>query len=207
MARNISLVISQGKVKRRLTVSVVSSSVNMLLSILSHDSRAFGSWKFPTTRSAFFYVSKCMRARRTFGKVGNKTMCCLINQITLSCNTDGRQNIVSGAHNLSDPSLRELVQDTSCARLQLVFKYYESNKFKIKFRFFTLHLLDLKPIKFWYVFCGTCNNTITSMCIICQEFFIIAGNWGDKLGTTHYGVYSQLSALQISFMHSGAPLT
>lgn len=64
----------------------------------------------------------------TFSKMRHKAVRSLVNQIALPCDTDGSQDVVSSAHDLSDASFSEFIENTCCARLQLVLEDNEPDK-------------------------------------------------------------------------------
>jgi hypothetical protein len=187
---------------------VFSLRVKMLLSMLSHDNLAFGSWKSPMIKLAF---SMAWDLRSTFNEVGNKTMGSLVDEITLACYTNGSQNVISGAHNLSNARFWEFVQYTCGTGFQFIFEDDESDKVQPRLGLFTLHFLDFDPIKLCNMFCCTCNYPKAAMGVIGKKLFVVRWNYSDVSSRDSVlfweGRFLQLSALQTSFMHSGAPLT
>jgi len=99
-----------------------------------------------------------------------------VNEIALSGYTNSSQNIISGAHDLSDACFGELVQHPCCAGFQFVFKDDKSDKVQSRFGFCALHLLNLDPVQFGNMFCCTCDDPKATMSIIGKQLFIIAGN-------------------------------
>ncbi len=109
----------------------------------------------------------------TFEKTWDEAVRSAIYQIALSCNANGSQNIVSGAHNFTDSSLLEFVDHSSCAGFKLVFEDNEANELKVRFCFRTLHFLRLQPAQFGNVFSCTSNNPKTSVGIVTQQFIVV----------------------------------
>lgn len=156
-------------------------------------------------------LSKVWDSKTTLPKVRNKTVSSLVNEIALSGYTNSSQNIISGAHDLSDACFGELAQHPCCTGFQFVFKDDKSDKVQSRFGFCALHLLNLDPVQFGNMFCCTCDDPKATMSIIGKQLFIIAGNctFVSKRAQFYVGKdgFLQLSALHTSFIHSGAPLT
>src|SRR6266536_4708015 len=109
----------------------------MLLSMLSQDSRALGSWKSPKRELG---LHKKSGADLTFCKMRNKAVCRLVDKVELPGDTDCSQNVITSAHDFPNASFRKFSQHTSCSRLQLVFENDESNKIKPRLSLLALHL-------------------------------------------------------------------
>jgi hypothetical protein len=156
-------------------------------------------------------ILKVWDLKTTFTKMRDKTVSSLVNEIALSGYTNSSQNIISGAHDLSDSCFGELVQYPCCTGFQFVFKDDKSDKVQSRFGFCALHLLNLDPVQFGNMFCCTCDDPKATMGIISKQLFIIAGNCTliSKRAQSYVGKdgFLQLSALHTSFIHSGAPLT
>lgn len=108
----------------------------------------------------------------------HKAVCVPVDEITFSCDAYSGQDIVSCAHNLSDPGFGELVKNASCSRLQLIFKYDEANKVESRLCLIALHFLYLYPVQLRNMPGGASNNPKTSVRIVGKKVFIVAWNFG-----------------------------
>lgn len=84
----------------------------------------------------------------------------LVDESALSSHTDGREDIITSAHDRPDVSPLQLLNDRRGRWLEFVLKDDEAYKLKIALGFFSLHLLHLEPIDFERL-CGARNDTET----------------------------------------------
>jgi len=84
-------------------------------------------WISAVTCSQVSVILKKKTSIHTLSEMGYKAMSCLINKITLSCNTNGGENVVPSAHNFPNASLGKLIKHTGCGRLQFVLEYDKPN--------------------------------------------------------------------------------
>jgi hypothetical protein len=135
----------------------------MLLSMLSHESRALGSMKLPVDVS---YICATCGSNLTLQKMRHKTMSGFVNQITLSCNTDSSENVVSSTHHLPDTRFGKLIKDSGRTWFQFVFKDDKAQKVETGLCILSLHLLNLDPIELLDVFRSTSYDAKPPMCVI-----------------------------------------
>lgn len=130
--------------------------------MLSHPSLDFGVSASPIHEDQQM-ISIYDKKDFTMREVSHKAMRRPVNEVTLPCNADRRQDVVSRTHDLPDTRRRQFVDYARRARFQLVLKDNEAYKLKIAFDVRTGQFLHLDPAEFRYVLCGACNNTVTSI--------------------------------------------
>ena len=125
-------------------------------------------------------VSKIPSTRRiglTFCKMRHEAVGRFMDEVTFSRNADGCQNVVSSAHHLPDPSFRELVENPSSTRLQLVLKYNESDKVHFRLSILPVHFLYFYPVQLSDMLGSASDHSKATMCIVGQEVLVVTGNY------------------------------
>lgn len=93
-------------------------------------------------------------------------MCGRVDQITLSTDTNGRQNVVPSTHDYTHAGITQLLEHTSGCGLEFVLEDDKTDKIKIRFDLFAFHLLDLHPVQFLNVPCCARNDTVSLVGVI-----------------------------------------
>lgn len=98
------------------------------------------------------------------------------NHFAFTSHTDRSQNVVTGAHGISDASLVELSNHTGRSALQLVLKDDEANKLQVAFSFITLQLLYFHPAQLALVSGGTGNDAVSLVRVVIQQLIVVRRN-------------------------------
>lgn len=72
-------------------------------------------------------------------------MCSAVHEVTLSSHADCSQDVVSGAHDIANSGLVELVYYPSCGRFKLILEDEEANKVEVRLGFKARHFLRFEP--------------------------------------------------------------
>lgn len=102
------------------------------------------------------------------------------NHLAFTSHTDRSQNVVTGAHGISDASLVELSNHPCGSTLQLVLKDDEANKLQVAFSFIALQLLYFHPAQFALVSGSTGNYTVSLVRVVIQQLVIVRRNCGKE---------------------------